>query len=278
MKELEGKKVQFLSVDPKYIKQPYPAIAPLSKMMNTYVTGQHVDPNNDETIGNLSQNEMLGEDEIKPAARKKLFPYVINPSNPVMIIHGKKYNCEVNGEGKPVNPQDYAEAHFIVAQKWLVAENKDKLQGTTQKFFLSDKEREANRRLLKADTRYEAEKLIREKATLEEYKHIIYVMNLRTPQFFENPDAMTSTQIKDLLLRKADESPDEVKFYFTDAAKPYILAGRLLSAQIIEKKHDGYYYAGNYLGENSSGMITYLNNKDNEQLTGKLIRMLDERQ
>lgn len=277
MKELEGKIVQFLAVDKKYIKQPYPAIAPMSKRMNTYVTGQHVDPNDENTKGNLRIPEMLGEEVIKPAARQALFPYVINPSNPVMIQHGRKYNCEVSSDGKPINPQDYAEAHFIIAQDWLIAPNKNKVRSNHHKFYLNDKEQEAQGRLLKADTRYEAEKLIREKATIEEYKWIVYVMNLRTPQFFENPDVMTATQLKDLLLRKAEESPSDVQFYFTDAAKPYILAGRLLSAKIIEQKHDGYYYGGNYLGESSQGMVSFLSNPDNEQITGKLIRVLEER-
>lgn len=278
MRELEGKIVQFISVDKKYIKQPYPCIAPESKAMNTYVTGQHIDPMNDETIGNLSRAEMLGEEEIKPQARRKQWPYIINPSNPVLIQHGKKYNCELNGEKKPVNPQDYAEAHFIVAQKWLVAPSKDKIRSNSHKFYLHDKEQEAHTRLLKSDARYEAEKLIREKATIEEYKWIVQVLNLRMPQFYENPMNMTSTQLKDILLTKADESPEEIKFYFTSAAKPYILAGRLLADNILDKRHDGYYYTQVYLGESVNSMIQFLNDQDNDQLVGKLIRILDERE
>jgi hypothetical protein len=272
-KKLDGKRVRFIAIDPKYAKSPYPAIAPESASMGTYVTGQHIDPNDPNTHANLSKGEMLGLEEIKPAARKALWPYVINPENQVMIMHGKWYDCRLNDKGRPLNPKDYAEAYFIIEQD-IVAENKDVARKEKHKFFLEDKEAEAKNRIDKADAVYEAEKLIRETLNVSEYKKVIQILNLRTIQFNQPTEGLTETRMKDILISEAHSNPGIILNVMSEDSKMYFYIIDLVNAGIIKKQRDGFYEGKTFLATNLEGMRAYISNKGNVDRREKWNRLL----
>lgn len=274
-KILDGKKIRFIAVDPKYVDTPYPLIAPWSSKLNTYITGQHIDPEDPDTKGNLTPDEMLGIKDIKPAGRAANFPYVINPDNTVYVFNGKSYDCRVE-DNKPVNPVDYFEAYFIYAQDWVVAPNKMSVKKSKHKFYMDDKEAESRQRILLSDKRYEAEKLIRENAAIEDYKLMIYFFNMRIPGFYEDPLGLTATRLKDILLRVAEENPNQVADFFKDEYQPHILAARLVGEGVISKRHDGYYYSSLYLGVDSTALVSYISDKNNSEVVDKLKRELEQ--
>lgn len=272
-KILDGKKVRFLASDKKYVKVPYPCIAPMSEKMSTYVTGQHIDPDDEKTWDNLTVEEMTGQEDIS-MKKRKMFGHIINPDRRVQIFHGKVMDCTLDDKGRPKNAKDYAEAYFILAQKWLVAPDKSSVRPSTHKFYLEDKEADSRKRVQISDRRYQAEKLLREKASIEDYKTIVYMLNMKLPGFYEEPEGMTSTTLMDLLLKQTQENPDQIIYYFSDEAEPFLLGAKLYASGIIEKKHDGYYYKSYFLGADSNKLMQYFLDEKNNEMTEKLRRDL----
>lgn len=270
---LDGKTVRFIAVDKKYARQPYPAMAPLSDSMNTYVTGQHIIPGDPKTAHNLTIAEMTGVKQLTTAKGKR-FQYVINPNNVIQIFHSKAYDCTLAPDGNPMNPKDYWEAQFIYLQDWLIAKTKEAVKPGKHRFYLSDREQEAKARVLKRDIIYEAEKKIRESLSVEDYKIVVYVLNMRIPGFYHEPETMNSTQLKDLLLQQALENPKEIEYFFSDAAQPFLLGARLYGDKIITKRHDGYYYQNQFLAIGNKELARYLSDDNNADIIDKLKQLL----
>jgi len=276
-KKLDGKKVRFIAVDPKYSRTPYPAIAPESGRMGTYVTGQHIDPDDPDTHNNLTKAEMLNPDEIKPAARRSSWLYVINPEAPVMIMHGKWYDCRLNDKGKPINPKDYAEAYFIIEQD-IVAENKDASRKDKHKFYLEDKDAEAKLRIEKFDAIYEAEKLVREHMAVDEYRTVIEILNMQSIQFRQPTQGLTELRMKDILLDVARKTPEVINKIMSKESKVYFYIYKLVDNKIIAKQKDGFYEGRTFLSTSFEQMAAYVENKANAEVIEKWNRLLRERE
>ena len=273
---LDGKTVRFIAVEKKYARQPYPCIAVKSERMNAYVTGQHIIPGNPETQGNLTTDEMTGKKKLTTQKANR-FQYVINPDNVIQIFHMRAYDCHLDDKGLPINPTDYFQANFILLQTWVCAPSKDKVKPGKHQFYLSDKEHEARQRVLKADERYEAEKSIREQCAVEDYKIMIYLLNMRIPGFYEEPGSMNDTQLKDVLLQQAEKNPKEIQYFFSDAAQPILLGARLYGEKIITKRHDGYYYEGQFIAIGTKELAQYLSDNGNVDLVDKLKHLLKQK-
>lgn len=273
MKELDGKEVRFVAVDKRYMRTPYPAIAPHSKSMGTYVTGQHVDPEDETTYGNLTEDEMLGEIEIKPAARKKKFAYVINPDNPVFIIHMQKYNCKVDEKGNPLHPRDYWEAHFILEQN-IVANTRRNVKTGKHYFYLEDKDKEAALTVSEFDARYAAEKFIRESLSISDYKDIIELLNLKYPYFQENVKGMSQVRMFETLLKHAHDKPQEIVDISREEAKDELFISKLVARRILKKRVDGIYDGQQLVGRTLDEVILYLHTTEGQSSLEKWGQLL----
>ena len=274
-RKLDGKVVRFIAVDRKYRGTAYPAIAPLDSEINNYITGQHYDPNDKSTEGGLTIKEITGEIEIKPAGRAKLFPHVITDDTEVMIIHNKGYNCNLKEDGTPENPKDYAEAYFIIAQTRIVAINKDEVE-SHNKFYLQDKEADAKKFVINSDEAYEAEKLVREGATVTEYKDLLRMLNLSVKDFNVDYSNMSDTRMKEVLIKQAQNNPATIKFGFTEAGKDYLFLAKLIEHGIIIKKQDGYYDGEKFIAMDIDRFLAYMADGNNGQIVGKWGRLLKE--
>jgi len=273
---LDGKVVKFIAVDRKYRTEAYPAIAPLSTRLNTYVTGQHIDPDDKSTDGNLTLKEITGEIEIKPESRRKRFPHVINDVDPVLIIHNKGYDCRLDDSGKPVNYKDYAEAYFIIAQTSLVASSK-KNATPRHKFYLEDKEADAAAFVNNSDKAYEAEKLIREKASIEDYKDLITMLNLTVPGFNVSTASLSDTRLKEILIKQAHKDPDSVSVAFTERGKDILFVSKLVGAKILTYKvGSGYYDGEKFIARDLAEMTSFVQNPDNGNDVSKWGKFLKE--
>jgi hypothetical protein len=274
MIKLDGKKVRFIATDRKYRTEPYPAIAPLDSKLNTYITGQHIDHNDDDTKGNLTLAEITGEKEVKPESRLKLFPFIINDVDPVLIIHNKEYDCTVDSKRKPNNPKDYAEAHFILLQKGLVAKNKSEVR-PRHKFHLEDKDADAVAFVNKSDSVYEAEKLIREKASIEDYKDLVMMLNLTIPGFNVNHKTLTDTRLKEVLLKQANTDPASILKAFTKEGENILFIAQLVEENIITHKvGNGYYDGQKFIANDINSFLGFINDTANSSLIGKFGKLL----
>ena len=272
-KKLEGKIVRFIATDRKYRTEAYPAIAPLDSKLNTYITGQHIDTSDSSTKGNLTLKEITGEKEIKPEARLRLFPFVINDVDPVLIIHNKPYDCTMDGK-LPRNPKDYAEANFIILQKNLVAMSKRDVI-PRNKFYLEDKDADAVAFVNESDSVYEAEKLIREKASIEDYKDIVMMLNLTVPGFNVNHKTLTDTRLKEVLLKQAKADPSSIIKAFTKEGENILFIAQLVEHNIIKYKvGNGYYDGEKFLANDINSFLAFINDSSNSSLVGKFGKLL----
>jgi len=276
MRKLEGKKVKFIAVDRKYRTEAYPAVAPLDSKLNTFITGQHIDPDDDTTSGNLSIKEITGEIEIKPEARRKKFPHVINEVDPVFILHNHTYDCTLNNDNKPNNQKAYAEAHFIIAQTRIVAGSKAEVS-PKHKFYLEDKDADAKAFVTNSDKIYEAQKLIREKAAVEDYKNLIMMLNLSVAGFNVSYRTLNDTRLKEILLKQAEVDPDSITVAFTERGTDIIFIAKLVDKKYLNYKPGNGYYEGNkFLANDLIMMIAFIADSNNGNLVSKWGRLLKE--
>ena len=271
---LDGKKVKFIALDRKYRVEPYPAVAPLDSKLNTYITGQHIDPADDSTIGNLTLKEITGEIEIKPEGRRKKFPHIINDVDPVMIIHNKTLDCTMNSKGEPSNPKDYADANFIIAQTRIIASSKQEAS-SRHKFYLEDKEADAKVYVNTSDKVYEAQKLIREKTAIGDYKDLVMMLNLSVSGFHVSYKNMTDTRLKEVLLKQAESDPDSISIAFTEKGEDMIFIARCTEAGHINyKPGNGYYEGQKFLATDLMAMLAFIANPENGNFVNKWGKLL----
>ena len=275
MIKLDGKVIRFLAQDRKYRMEPYPAVAPMDTNKNIYITGQHYDFSDKDRQGFLSQAEIIGEVEVKPAARLKKFTPRISDTTTVLIIHNKPYDCTISDHGEPNNPKDYWDAHFIIAQDKLVAPSKAE-STIKHKFYLDDKDAEARVFVLTADARYEAEKLIREQASLDEYKDIVMLLNLSVSDFHVDWKPLTSTRLKEILLKQSEKNPESIKYAFTEQGKDVLFMAKLLERGIIARKGNGYYDGQKFIADSSEMFVKYVGDQLNDSDISKWGRLLKE--
>jgi len=276
MRKLDGRVVRFIAVDPKYARTPYPAIAPWSESMATYVTGQHIDPSDKTTHKNLTVDEMVHPDKMS-ATRRALWPYIINPENQpcVMIKHSVPYDCRVDDKGKPINPRDYWDARFIYLQE-VTAENKTKIIKSKHRFYLEDKEAEAMETLSRADMRYEAEKLIREKANVSEYGNIIEMLNYASNTFHQPIEGLSDNRMKAILVDQAYEHPERIISVFDASYDVKTFVIDLLRAGILAKEARGYYDGRNYVADTFDDIVSLIKTERDKDLISRWGNMLRE--
>ena len=275
-RDLDGKKIRFIALDRKYRTEAYQAVAPLDSQSNTYITGQHIDPSDETTKGNLTLKEITGEIEIKPEGRRKRFPFVINDVDPVLIIHNKLYDCTLNDNGEPANPKSYAEAQFIILQGKLVAGSKAESR-SYHKFYLEDKDADARVYVIDSDNIYEAEKLIREKAAIEDYKDLVMMLNLSVSGFNVGYKTLNDTRLKEILLKQAKSDPSSITMAFTDRGKDIIFIAKLVDNRIINHKvGNGYYDGDKFIAIDIDTLVAFINDGTNSSLVGKWGKLLKD--
>ena len=274
MRKIQGKKVRFIAIERKYRSTAYQAVAPLDNKLNIYVTGQHYEPEDPDRKGFLTMGEITGDDEVKPLARQLKFRPLISETTVIPIIHNKEYDCTFNEKNEPNNQQDFWHACFIISQDY-VAKSKGK-QSPKHIFYLDDKEVEAKVFNTNADDVYEAQKLIRESATLDEYKDIVMLLNLSVRDFNVDHKPLSSERLKEVLLRQAEKEPETVKFAFTQRGKDFLFLAKLRNLNILAHRKDGYYDGDVPLAVDAEKMVDYIADPMNDTDVAKWGRLLKE--
>ena len=279
MVDTREKTVRVISVDRRYIRQPYPAIAIWDDSKHCYLTGQHIDPQVPKTKNNLTVDEMTGK---KMLSDEKLlrFPFIIDPEKNIPIIHMEKLNISVDEDGKPVNPNNMAKFVFIKYYCSFVAESKKSVRPDTDLFYIEDLEAEAEERVNAADLRYEAEKCIREKTSVRNWKDIALMLNYKIKNFSISIDTMSDTRIKDELLKACEKNFNEVIFCFKDDAKEELYIYKLVKHGILENKNGAYYDGNNIIGTSIDGVRMFMKSSkdDNQKYVTKWGKLLLEKE
>ena len=183
----------------------------------------------------------------------------------------------VDNGGKPLFPKDYAEAHFILAQDWLVAPNKLEVKPSKHKFYLEDKDAVAAAEVAREDKIYEAKKLIYEKASIESYGDIIMLLNQYARGFNVSEYKSYSDQrLKQILLNQANEFPETIVFAFSDEGEHFLHLAKLIEAKILKKRSDGIYDQNLFIAATANNFVAFMRDKENSKLVEKWGRLLKE--
>ena len=257
---MKKKEVRIVSVDPRYRKEPYPAIPIYNERLGTYITGQHIDPSDPETLNNLTKREIEQEDKLSADKRKK-FPHVIVAEMRVPIQHLRIINLSTNDEGAYIAPKDVAELEFFKLQE-VVAPSKGKVINKKHWFYIEDKEAEAETRVANRTLQFEAEKLVRENLSISMYQDVALVLNYKIQDFSLDIRNSTDTVIQDALFEACRKNPADVIKCFDKSADMDKFILKLEHYGIINLEDGKFYDGGQYLGDTVDDVKKFLKGQE----------------
>lgn len=276
------REIEIISKDKRYRMFPYPSVPAFSGQLNTYLTGQHIDPDEPRTRNFLTVDEMTKKKELKDK-KLELFPYssIINPEDVTLIKHREKLDITPIDESKDgsiypadyVNPYDFARWRYFQYQE-VVAKSEEEYNPSKHYFILVDKEAVIKSKLSKRDIKYAAEKFIRESVTVEEYRNIALLLNYKVPSLNINVNLLTESEIKIKLFDVVESNPEKV--LLCDANEYPFVKQELFILRLIDQKkisyNNGVYFDGRTpLGTTIAEILSTLSK--NENLYSKLARM-----
>lgn len=257
---MRTQKVRIVAVDKRYMKEPYPFIPIYNERIGTYVTGQHVDPNDPSTKDNLTKEDMEHPEKIS-IKKKKRFPYIILPEVRLPLLHLRSFDLTVDETGNYVNQKDATEFNFFKQHTDIIAPSRDQFKVGAHYFYIENLEAEAAARLNKGKMRFEAEKLIREKGSFSKFKDIALVLNHRVKDFRVNVNA-SETILEDKILQACSEYPADVIKCFGEESKMDIFILRAEYQGLITRKGNAFFDGSQYLGDSLDDVKKFIKTED----------------
>jgi len=206
--------VHVISLDPRYRAFPFGAMATESGSLGTFLTGQHVDPLDDDTLDGLTVDEMRGDKEITPLKRARKFHPILNPDVVLQLVHGRRFNLTIK-EGVPVNQKDYWEYKFFsncvtYGGDALIAPSKAKYVPGGNYFYVEDKEAEAIEEIAKTDVFVDAMIFIKTQVAISQFEDIALLLNHRIDNFNIDVSVLTPNQVQQALYTAAKNHPKDI--------------------------------------------------------------------
>ncbi|MCK9281876.1 MAG: hypothetical protein M0P71_14720 [Melioribacteraceae bacterium] len=249
MKREKEKMVRVVSVDPRYRKETYPAIAIYNSAMNTYITGQHIDVRDPSTKGNLTKEQIEGTTPLTDEQLKK-FKYVIKADFRVRIQHMRRYNNTVDDvTGEIENAKDYAELNFLRYQDIVAKSKKDVVPGTHY-FYLEDAEKEAEERINQKNLVFKAMSFINRNSNINKFVDLAILLNYKIADCRIDVNGLSPLMIQDKLMEYATSNPNEVISCFGPSVDRDLFILKAENKGLITKKGNSYFDGQQYLGDN----------------------------
>lgn len=239
--------VRIVSVDKRYMKEPYPYVPIFNERIGTYVTGQHIDPRDQRTSGNLTRLEIEDPSKI-PAEKMKKFPHVIQAEIRLPLTHLRSFDISVDETGEYINKKDAAEFNFYKIQD-NIASSKSKIVPGEHLFYIEDLEDEARVRVSNRKLRYEAENLVREKGGFAKYKDIALILNYKIKDFRVNINASEAI-LEDKILEACETHPQEVVRCFDADADEDLFILKAEAQGLIARVGNSFFDGSQFLGDN----------------------------
>lgn len=279
--------VRAISLDKRYRGEPFPAIPAEALSIGTFVTGQHVDPENEDTFDGLSVEEMTKKEKITPKARKDKYSYIIDPSDHILLAHGRRFNLTMKKNKQPLNPKDYWEYQFFMlvltyAGDALVAKNKKSYVPSKNFFYIEDKEAEAVQYISEEEVYIKAINYVMGDVASQNYFELALLLNYKVPGFHIDPAVLSANQLKEALYAICKKDPLEVLKCNPDEnpeVKKESFFLKLVKFDIIAHKlGEGFFDNDKFLGRNLNDMLDMADKKDNVGLVDKWGRLLMSKQ
>lgn len=271
------REVKLVAIDIRYKKSSYPFRCVYDEGLKTYRTGQHINPDNPDTLDNLTVDEMTGKEKLSEEKRKR-FPYVINPLGQINFFNGQKFDVSKNKAGEYVNHQHAALLNLIRNEAWFVAPSRDKVIPRTHYFYIQDDIFEAEQRIISSDLSYRAEKYIREEITEDKLKDIAMLLGYKIKDFNLDPALTTTLILKDKILSLCKTKPEKVLECKDPGSKEDLYVLKLALHSIITRRGTDFYDGSEFLGKDLETVKRMLHLEANNARVSKWNRLLAEKE
>ncbi len=269
--------VKLIAVDNRYKGSTYPFIPVYDIGLGTYRTGQHIDPKDPDTLGNLTLEEMTGKKELSPEKRKK-FPYVIDPKATYNLHNGMEWDLTVDEDGRSLNAKDVAIEHFVRAEGWMVAPQRSKVIPRKHYFYIKDEIFEAKERVSNSEISYNAEKFVREGLTPEGLRDVGLVLNYKVKEFIYEPNTTTELMLKDKVLELCKTKPQKVLECKEPGTEDDIYILKLVLHGLITQRGTDFYDGSRFIGKDLDDVKKEIKLEENRAKVSKWNRILSEKE
>jgi hypothetical protein len=262
--------VKVIGVHPLYRKdKAYPSIPMYKEELDTYITGQHIDPNDPTTSNNLTKNQMLGLDPLTTEQKRK-FKYVINPGGyrPIHVRNMTSYDMTiVNGE--PLNHKDYWEGNYVRNHVNIVASTKAQFKKGQHYFYVEDKEKEASDKMTLREKKFKAIELVRTNESPQKLTNIAIMLNYYSKVFNTNPNKVSFTVLQDLIYEECENNPENIIKCFNPDQELELHILKLVDRNIIQRRGDDFFDGTVFIGQGISSVKIFMDKADNKQTVNK---------
>ncbi len=273
---MKKKIVQIISVDKRYKKEAYPSIANYNSVLNTYMTGQHIDIYDKNTKDNLTVDQMLGKEKLTDAQRKK-FPVIINPEQRIYITHMQKLNLTQDELGNYEDPKSKALLDYYKLQ-YVVASNKEAVVPGTHYFYINDIEEEVNNRVSKKKLIYKAQSKIMQNLSIKKYRDLALLLNYEIAESKIDLKNSSDNYIQDQLLTLSEKYPEKVLECFNPSVEKELMILKAIDLGLIEKKGKGFFDGNQYLGDDIQSIIKFAQTSEGEKYRIRWSKHINERE
>ena len=274
--------VRLISVDKRYRAIPYPSVPVKDESIGTFLTGQHIDPKDASTLGNLTLAEMTGEAQLS-AEKAAKFPYILYPQmkeangkikvSSFPLKHGDKCNLTQDESGRYLYPRDKAMFDYWMFQA-IIAPSKDEVKVGQHYFYIENLAAEAEKRVAKADLVFEAETLVRS-SNIGKYRELALLLYHNLKNFNMVIDVLNEVQIKDKLITAAKENPQAVIDCFAKGVENDLFILKLKEKGIIVYKNGSFYDGKLFLGRTIDEVKSFMQIAANSEYVNKWGKILE---
>ena len=267
--------VELIAEDNRYKDTPYPFRCIYDDSINTYLTGQHIDPRIPETENNLTTDEMTGKATI-PAEKRKRFPFVINPDGRINLQNRDKYDLTKDENGKVINAKDAAMYNLVLNHTWFISKDRASYMPRKHYFYLKDPIAEAEVRVKKSEQSYEAEKYVREALTDEGLFDTALLLSYKVSGFHFDTKEKNVILVKDSILNLCKENPEAILETKEKGSQEDLFILKLALHGIVTRRGTDFYDGSRYLGGDLKAVKKEMKLEENTALVSKWSRLLSE--
>ncbi len=259
--------VRIVAQDKRYTKMHYRSVPTWKENWSTYLTGQHINPEEKSTLGNLSVEQMLGKQPLTKEQREK-FGYVINPEDGLLIKHNSRYDITLDENGNPLNHKDYWEVEYMKYQS-VVALSKMEFNVDVHRFYIENKIAEAKKSISKREKVYKAVEMFRSNLTMEKMYDISLMLNYYVPTFRVDPKKISKVVLEEMIYEQCEKNPDDVLKCFgpNSQMETYIL--KMCDVGILRRMGNDFFYGDTFVGQGLEKVQAFMTKEDNRATVNK---------
>lgn len=194
--------------------------------------------------------EEMDDHKDKAAYKKLVEKFFPDGNEQVFVDHNRVLDKTVD--------YDYALMLLLLTQNPTIVKSQSEVVPGITFAYLFDKEHEANVVVKSTRSKFEAiAKVVQ--MSIENQRRLMFYLG-------ENPDIVSPSILEATLYKKAEDEPDKIMEYFTDADSEVVTMIHILKSEKIITKNKGVYYYGKiYLGQSVREVVSWTKEEKNAE-------------